>query len=133
MAAFRHSLQLRQLQRLDPAAHKAATIALRGGFISMATRIVHEAMHAAFDRLTKPQPIIPAKAPKCRCDAYLRRKNDGAITLIPCRRIARYTLTIQNAGGAEPYQVQRCLSCRDELHAKTASGAIFEILDEVAR
>lgn len=66
---------------------------------------------------------------KPRCDAYYRSPNSNNLTLIRCRKIARYRLTIQSGG--EPYTVNRCQSCRDELMTKVANGATFEILDEV--
>lgn len=64
---FERAGQLYQLKRLDPAAHKAAMAALRGGFVAMASEMVRQAMLAALERLgSKPQPapfdlVIAAK------------------------------------------------------------------------
>ncbi|MCL4301288.1 MAG: hypothetical protein KJ077_36640 [Anaerolineae bacterium] len=66
---------------------------------------------------------------KPRCDAYYRSPSSNSLTLIRCRKIARYQLTLQSGG--EPYTVNRCQSCRDELMTKMANGTTFEILDEV--
>lgn len=70
-----------------------------------------------------------SKLNKPRCDAYYRNPNSDNLILIRCRKIARYRLTLQSGG--EPYTVNRCQSCRDELMTKVANGATFEILDEV--
>lgn len=70
-----------------------------------------------------------SKLNKPRCDAYYRSPNSNSLTLIRCRKIARFRLTLQSGG--EPYTVNRCQSCRDELMTKVANGATFEILDEV--
>jgi hypothetical protein len=126
--------KLIHLKLLDPASYKAANVALRSGFVQLAAKLIVEAMLAAFDRLTQPQPTPPAKAKpsKVRCDAYLRHKTDGAITLNRCRRLARCSLTIQNSTGADPYTLRRCPDCANELRAKVAGGAAFEILAEEA-
>lgn len=70
-----------------------------------------------------------SKLNKPLCDAYYRSPNSNDLTLIRCRKIARYRLTLQSSG--EAYTVNRCQSCRDQLMTTVANGTIFEILDEV--
>lgn len=53
---FERAGQLYQLKRLDPAGHKAALAALRGGFVSLAGEIVRKAMLGVLERLgARPQ------------------------------------------------------------------------------
>ena len=98
---FRHAHQLAQLKTLDPTAHRAASVALRGGFVAIAARIVVKAMQAALTRLATPPPapLLPCPlSPPFPCPPAL--PSPAAFDLIiATRKVAKFAGHVQSSDG----------------------------------
>lgn len=90
---FRHALQLAQLKRLDPSAHKAASVALRGGFAAIASQIIVKAMQAALTRLVT---VSPAPLPPCSPALPFPARFD---LIIATRKVAKFAGHVQSSDG----------------------------------